>query len=232
MDITWRLPPTLRKRQPAVHMILTTQGYTPWHHPHHESHWLRLQPRGAWIYGDHVLKDDEQNRIYGWRKVLSTMNMGFKRLCRQDFTMSSAIENHMTKEDLGPEASKQDVTDLETLREQLRWWEKTIYSLGHPAKERNRWSQVPAKAQVKKRSRPRPWGRNGKGKKEVSCFHASTSVRMFTKVTGAPEYKRMDKLVKGDQLWTRRYRRNNLGPSQGHISTVECVMTFACPPEG
>jgi len=42
----------------------------------------------------------------------------------------------------------------------------------------------------------------------------------------------MDKLVKGDQLWTRRYRRNNLGPIQGHVSTVECVMTFACPPEG
>ena len=42
----------------------------------------------------------------------------------------------------------------------------------------------------------------------------------------------MDKLVKGDKLWTRRYRRKNLGPSQGHVSTVECVMTFACPPEG
>jgi len=92
MDITWRLPPTLRKRQPAVHMILTTQGYTPWHHPHHGSHWLRLQPRGACIYGDHVLKDDEQNRIYGWRKALSTMNMSSRRRGRQDFTMSSAIE--------------------------------------------------------------------------------------------------------------------------------------------
>jgi len=55
---------------------------------------------------------------------------------------------------------------------------------------------------------------------------------MFTTVTGAPEYKRMDKLVEGDKLWTRRYRRNQLGPSQGHVSTVECVMTFACPPEG
>jgi len=75
-------------------------------------------------------------------------------------------------------------------------------------------------------------GRNGKGNKEVSCFHASTRVRMFTKETGAPEYKKTDKLVKGDQLWTRRYRRNLLGPSQGHVSTVECVMTFACPPDG
>jgi len=99
---------TLRKRQPAVHMILNTQGYTPWHHPQHGSHWLRLQPRGAWIYGNHVLKDDEQNRVYESRKAFSTVNMGSKRLCRQDFTMSLAIENHMTNEDLGPEASKQD----------------------------------------------------------------------------------------------------------------------------
>ena len=136
----------------------------------------------------------------------------------------------MTKEDLGPEASKQDWTDLKTLREELGWWEETIYSLGHPAKERNRWSQVPPKAKDKKSSRPRPRGRNGKGNKEVSCFHAGTRVRMLTTVTGAPEYKRMDKLVKGDKLWTRRYKRNQLGPSQGHVSTVECVMTFACPP--
>jgi len=56
MDITWRLPPEYWKRQSAVHMILNTQGYTPWHHPHHGSHWLRLQTRGAWTYGDHELK--------------------------------------------------------------------------------------------------------------------------------------------------------------------------------
>ena len=49
---------------------------------------------------------------------------------------------------------------------------------------------------------------------------------------GSPEYKRMDKLVKGDKLWTRQYRSNRRGPSQGHVSIVECVMTFACPPEG
>jgi len=42
----------------------------------------------------------------------------------------------------------------------------------------------------------------------------------------------MDKLVKGDKLWTRRYRSNRWEPSQGHVSIVECVMTFACPPEG
>ena len=161
MDITWRLPPALRKRQPAVHMILNTQGYTPWHHPHHGSHWLRLQPRGAWTYGNHVLKDDEENRVYGWRKALSTIHMGSKRLCRQNFTMSSAIENHMIKEDLGPEASKQDWSDLETLREQLRWWEETIYTLGHPAKERNRWSQVPPRAQDRKSPRPRHPQRGG-----------------------------------------------------------------------
>jgi len=29
MDITWRLPPALQKRYPAVHIILNPQGYTP-----------------------------------------------------------------------------------------------------------------------------------------------------------------------------------------------------------
>jgi len=55
---------------------------------------------------------------------------------------------------------------------------------------------------------------------------------MFTATKGAPAYKRMDKLVKGDKLWTRQYRRNRREPSQGHGTIVECVMTFACPPEG
>jgi len=66
--------------------------------------------------------DAEQNRAYGCRIALSTINMGFRRPGRQDFTMSSALENNMTHEDLGPEASKQDWTDLETvtLRDQLR----------------------------------------------------------------------------------------------------------------
>jgi len=54
---------------------------------------------------------------------------------------------------------------------------------------------------------------------------------MFTIRKGSPEYKRMDNLVKGDKLWTRRYRSNRLEPRQGHVSIVECVMTFACPPE-
>jgi len=48
MEGTWRLPPAMRRRQPGVHAILSTQGYTPWHHSQHGSHYLRLQPRGAW----------------------------------------------------------------------------------------------------------------------------------------------------------------------------------------
>jgi len=64
--------------------------------------------------------------------------------------------------------------------------------------------------------------------KTVSCFHASTRVRIFTIDRGISEYKRMDKLVKGDKLCTRRFRRNKSGPGQGHVSIVECVMTFAC----
>jgi len=95
--------------------------------------------------------------------------------------MSSAIATHTSKEDLGPEASKQDWSDLKTLREQLRWWEETIYTLGHPAKERNRWSQVPPQEQDRKKPRPRYRGRAGEAKtKVVSCFHASTRVRIFT----------------------------------------------------
>ena len=97
MEITWRLPPELQKRLPAVHMILNIQGYTPWYHPHHGSHWLRLQPQGVWTYGNHVLMSDEQGRVFGWRTALSTLNMGSKRLCRQDFNMSCAIVNHMSK---------------------------------------------------------------------------------------------------------------------------------------
>jgi len=42
----------------------------------------------------------------------------------------------------------------------------------------------------------------------------------------------MDKLVKGDKIWTRRHRRDCREPSQGQVSIVECVMTFDCPPEG
>ena len=76
MVITWSLPPELRERQLGVQMILNTQGYTPWHHPH--PHWLRLQPRGAGTYGDHVLKDDKQNRVYGWRTVLATIHIGYQ----------------------------------------------------------------------------------------------------------------------------------------------------------
>ena len=142
------------------------------------------------------------------------MNMDIVHSGRKDFEMRSAIEDHMSEEDLGPEASKQDWTDLQTLREDLKWWEESICHMHHPTQERNRWSQVP----------PR--------RKEISCFHAGIKVRMYTTIPGAPQYKRMDKLVRGDKLWTRRYRQNRMEPSQGQISIVECVMTFACPPEG
>jgi hypothetical protein len=133
-------------------MILTAQGYTPWHHPQHGSHWLRLQPRGAWDYEEQDLKCNTQERIFGWRKGLSMMNIDVVHSGGQDFDMSSAIEDHMTKEDLGPEASKQDWTNLQTLRKELRWWEDSISCLYHPIQERNRWSQVPPRTQDKKNS--------------------------------------------------------------------------------
>ena len=40
------------------------------------------------------------------------MNMDVEHSGGQDCDMSSAIEDHMSKEDLGPEASKQDWIDL------------------------------------------------------------------------------------------------------------------------
>ena len=37
-DVTWHLPHALRKRHPAIYMLLNTQGYTPWHNPQSGSH--------------------------------------------------------------------------------------------------------------------------------------------------------------------------------------------------
>jgi len=71
MEVTWRLPPALRRRQPSVFIILTTQGYSPWHHPRHGSHWLRLQPRGAWAYKEH---DEDLN-------LVPIVTGGFKTFC-------------------------------------------------------------------------------------------------------------------------------------------------------
>jgi len=171
-------------------------------------------------------------RNFGWRRALSVMNMGSPSF--QDFTMRSAIENHMTNEDLGPEATKQDRADFDTLRDQLKWWESTIFSLGHPAKERNRWTQVPPQEQDRKKSqqRHRGWGARQGKTKAVSCFHPNTRVRMLRPDNSGPEYKRMAKLVKGDKLWTRRNNADKSSSRQSLFSTVECVMTFTCPPEG
>jgi hypothetical protein len=142
------------------------------------------------------------------------MNMDVEHSGGEDFDMDSAIDDHMNEEDLGPEASVQDRSDLRALREDLRHWISSINPWVTTIQRMNRWSQVP------------PRNNN------ISCFHASTMVRMYTITPGAPQYKRMDKLVKNDKLWTRRFRRNRTELSLGQISIVECVMTFACPPEG
>ena len=96
------------------------------------------------------------------------MNMDEENSGGGDFNMRSAIEDHMSKEDLGPEASKQDWSDLQTLREDLRYWEESMSHLLYPIQEVNRWSQVPPRS------------------KEISCFHADTKVRMYTTIPGAP----------------------------------------------
>ena len=108
MEVTWRLPPALRRRQPSVFIILTAQGYSPWHHPRHGSHWLRLQPRGAWAYKEQNVHGFKQDRVFGWRRGLSMLNMDMVHSGGKDFEMRSAIEDHMSEEDLGPEASKQE----------------------------------------------------------------------------------------------------------------------------
>jgi hypothetical protein len=211
MEVTWRLPPPLRLQQPYKLFIPTTQGYTPWHHPLRGSHWLRLQPRGAWQYNDH---DIERGETYGWRRGLAERGMDVGHSDGGGFSFDSAIEDHMNEEDLGPEASAQDRSDLQSLREDLRHWVRSLIPHAITRQGGNSWSKVP----------PRSRG--------ISCFHASTMVRMYTTTPGAPQYKRMDKLREKDELWTRRYRRNRLEPSLGQISIVECVMTFACPPGG
>jgi len=90
---TWRLPPAMRRRQPGVHTILSTQGYTPWHHAQHGSHWLRLQPRGAWKYKTLNVHGIPQGRVYGWRMGLSMMNRDDDNSGGHDFDMSSFVEH-------------------------------------------------------------------------------------------------------------------------------------------
>jgi len=137
MEATWRLPPALRRRTPSVFIILTTQGYTPWHHPQLGSHWLRLQPRGAWNY------KTNKDRTFGWRRGLSMMNMDEPNSGGGDFDMESAIVDHMTEEDLGPGASEQDRSDLQALREDLKYWKRSINLWDTTNFDVNRWSQLP-----------------------------------------------------------------------------------------
>jgi len=142
-----------------------------------------------------------------------------------EFTMSSFAEDHMSREDLGAGATTQEWSDLKKLGRELRRRDNL------PIDSRGKWSQVPPREPEGKGPRPRSRGRKNRGK-GISCFLGSTRVRMATTNWRSPQYKRMDKLVKGDKIWTRRRRRDCREPSQGQVSIVECVMTFACPPEG
>jgi len=158
---------------------------------------------------------------------LSIMNMDDFHSGGHDFNMRSFLEDHRSREDLGQDTSTQDWADLQDLGRELLRWEDVVDN----PQARNRWSHMPPKEPDKKDQRPRPRGRKDKGK-EISYFYASTRVRMTTTTWRCPEYKRMDELAKGDKTWSRRYRRDCREPSQGRVSIVECVMTFACPPEG
>jgi len=72
------------------------------------------------------------------------MNMDEPNSGGGDFNMELAIEDHMTVEDLGPGASEQDKSDLQALREDLRYWEESTYSGSIP----NRWSQLPPRIYI------------------------------------------------------------------------------------
>jgi len=122
MEITWRLPPATRKGQLEVCTIPAPQGYTPWHHPYHGSHWLQLQPRGAWKYKTHNVHGNLQEVTFGWRMGLSMRHVD-SRVGGTEFTMSSFAEDHMSKEDLGVGASTQDWADLQNLGRQLIRWD-------------------------------------------------------------------------------------------------------------
>jgi hypothetical protein len=92
MESTWRLPPATRTGQLEVDAMLSTKGYTPWHHPSHGSYWLRLQPRGAWKYKTHNVHGSLQDDIFGWRTGLSMMhiddyNAGDTEFTIKEFTM-------------------------------------------------------------------------------------------------------------------------------------------------
>jgi len=180
MESTWRLAPATRKRQQGVYAILSTQGYTPWHHSHHGSHWLRLQPRGAWKYKTHNVHGSLQDDIFGWRIGLSMMHIddyiaGGTEFTINEFTMCSFAEDHMSKEDLGVGASTQEWADLQNLGRELMRWD----NLPMDSQARNKWSQVPPRVPDKKEPRPRSRGRKDRGK-GISCFLGSTRVRMAT----------------------------------------------------
>jgi len=188
MEITWRLPPATRIRQLGVDAMLSTQGYTPWHHSSHGSYWLRLQPRGPWKYKTHNVRGSLQEVTFGWRLGLPMGQTGY-HAGGSEFTMSTFVEDHMSKEDLGVGATTQEWSDLKKLGRELRRWDKL------PTDSLGKWSQVPPRVpEGKARSR----GRKNKGK-GISCFLGSTRVRMATTNWRSPQYKRMDKLVKGDK---------------------------------
>ena len=139
MESTWRFPPDSRRRQPGVHAILATKGYTPWHHPQHGSHWLRLQPRGTWKYKTHDAQGIQQTNLFGWRMGLSMMNMDVFHSGGHDFNLRSFVEDHMSREDLGQGTSTQDWADIQTLGRELLRWE----DIEDNPQARNRWSYMP-----------------------------------------------------------------------------------------
>jgi len=78
------------------------------------------------------------------------MNMDEPNSGGGDFDMESAIVDHMTEEDLGPGASEQDRSDLQALREDLRYWKRSINLWDTTNFDVNRWSQLPPRSKKNK----------------------------------------------------------------------------------
>jgi len=85
------------------------------------------------------------------------MNMDVEHSGGEDFDMDSAIDDHMNEEDLGPEASVQDRSDLRALREDLRHWISSINPWVTTIQRMNRWSQVPPRNIISPVFMQAPW---------------------------------------------------------------------------
>jgi len=118
----------------------------------HGSHWLRLQPRGATKYKTHNKSGSSQAGTLGWRWGLLMGHTGY-HAGGHGFTMSSFVEDHMSREDLGVDATNQEWSALKKLGPALMRWDN------RPIDPWGNWLPVPPRVPEVKEPRPRSRGR-------------------------------------------------------------------------